>query len=123
MPVIEKNVSVQEVMGYLSGDFGVAMSKAFERQIQAWENYQDGQLSEWAIHSAEIEHGGPEAYVNYLAKVMRVMGWVGPPLAIEVLPGGRHRVNNGHHRFIASPMAGLCEMPARIHFQGEEYED
>lgn len=122
MPYAEKSVPVRDVEKYMSGDFWVLMSEAFDKQIEAWKDYQDGMIDEDDIHPSELEYGGPEAYVSYLAEVMREKGWVGPPLDVDVQENGLHVVNNGHHRFIATTPARMEEIPMSIYYIGEDDE-
>lgn len=120
MPYVDRNVPVKDVAKYTSGDFWVLMSEAFDKQIETWKDYLDGMIPEHDIHPSELEYGGPEAYVSYLAEVMREKGWVGEPLDVDVLESGLHVVNNGHHRFIAAEPARMEEIPMSIYYIGED---
>lgn len=107
---------VDEVLEYISGDFGCEMKYSLDAQVANWEAYQRGEIPSAEIHDAELEHGGPIAYVEYLAGVMRDSGgWVGPPLRVEFYEDLLY-VMNGHHRFAASVMLGWNTIPATVDY-------
>lgn len=109
-----EDVRVDDVMEYISGDFGCAMKYSLDAQVANWEAYMCGEISSAEIHEAEIAYGGPIAYVEYLAGVMReVGGWIGPPLRVDFYEDDRY-VRNGHHRFAAAVHSDQDIIPATI---------
>lgn len=106
-----------------SGDYCVPMHEVPERMDEDWadhEDYGDQVRSNW------MEHGGPGGYVSHLAEGIKSRGGKMDPIHILHAPPESHGhgdcgeahtwVDDGHHRYLAAPVAGLREVPVQHHY-------
>lgn len=93
-----------------SSDYGVPLHEVMghmEANYRTWEANGRGNWPE--VHGAEIEHGGPRAYVDHLKADIAANGLQHPPVVND--RGARGFLVEGHHRGVALMELGGDSVP------------
>lgn len=107
VPGADEHITHQDLAKMYSGDWEVPMTRVRRSLRDEYEDWQTGEAWE-KPHGKDIEHGGPDAYVNYLSNDMRITGMHTP---IDVRDG--RVVVDGNHRGVAAMQLGLDRIPIR----------
>lgn len=103
---------------YYSADWGVDVNDALDAMDSAWTYYLRTGKGWWNSgihwgqgyepHPAEIQWGGPAAYIEHLCTVLESLGSFHTPLTCNRFgPSGLPILHNGNHRAIASLLTGI----------------
>ena len=87
----------------LSWDFGLPMTGVPAAMRADWAAYRAGRGNR--VTEAEIAHGGPDGYIDWLATSIATEGF---HEALRVSPGV---LMHGHHRYLAAKRLGLEWVP------------
>jgi hypothetical protein len=98
-------ISHRDLAGMYSGDFDVPMTRVRRELNDEYRNLSqdhrhcgsDDTLEDHGVHSMDVKHGGPDAYIEHLKRDIAANG-MREPLTIR----GGNVVTDGQHRGVAA---------------------
>lgn len=103
----DEYISHEQLAKMYSGDHAVPMSRAIHPMRREYRDWERGQAWE-KPHGKQIEHGGPDGYIEHLKKDISENGMTEP---IEIR--GENTVYDGHHRGLAAMDLKMDQIPVR----------
>lgn len=102
---------MEEFKGLRSSDWGVPMHEALGHMEANYRNFARNGFPE--AHEAEIEHGGPRAYIDHLKADIAKNGLQEPPTVRLNGMRGAGMLVEGHHRGLALMELGGDDVPVQ----------
>lgn len=88
-------ISHHDLADMYSGDYDVKIPHTMREMQDEWRNVDPGARADY-LHTKDVEHGGPRAYVNHLKADIAANG-ITEPLTVR----GTNVIKDGNHRAIA----------------------